>query len=61
MSDFREVGDRVWVARYEAYDVNVTVVEGDAGLLVVDTRGSNKQGREAIADLRRLSTPLLLA
>ena len=53
---FTEVGDRVWVARYEWYDVNVTVVEGAAGLLVVDTHASSKQAREVIADLRRLSS-----
>ena len=46
MSEFTEVGDRVWVARYEWYDVNVTVVEGEAGLLVVDTHASTKAGRE---------------
>jgi glyoxylase-like metal-dependent hydrolase (beta-lactamase superfamily II) len=52
---FREVADRVWVARYEAYDVNVTVVEGEAGLVVVDTHGSVEEGRSVLADLRRLS------
>ncbi len=55
MSEFTEVGERVWVARYEWYDVNVTVVEGEAGLLVVDTHASTEAAREVIADLRRLS------
>lgn len=52
---FTEVGDRVWVARYEWYDVNVSVIEGEAGLIVVDTHASSRAAREVIADLRRLS------
>ena len=40
---FTEVGERVWVARYEWYDVNITVVEGEAGLLVVDTHASTRR------------------
>ena len=48
---FTEVGDRVWVARYEWYDVNITVIEGAAGLLVVDTHASTKAAQEVIADL----------
>ena len=56
MSKFTEVGERVWVARYEWYDVNVSVVEGEAGLLVVDTHASTKAAQEVIADLRRLSS-----
>jgi glyoxylase-like metal-dependent hydrolase (beta-lactamase superfamily II) len=54
-TEFSEVGDRVWVARYEWYDVNVSVVEGEAGLLVVDTNASSRAARRVIADLRRLS------
>ena len=56
MSDFTEVAARVWVARYEWYDVNVTVIEGEAGLLVVDTHASTKAAQEVITDLRRLSS-----
>ena len=55
MSEFTEVGDRIWVARYEWYDVNISVIEGEAGLLVVDTHASTKAALEVIADLRRLS------
>ncbi|MET0999682.1 MAG: MBL fold metallo-hydrolase [Marmoricola sp.] len=55
MSEFTEVGDRVWVARYEWYDVNVIVIEGEAGLVVVDTHASTRAALEVIADLRRLS------
>ena len=56
MSRFTEVGERVWVARYDWYDVNVNVVEGEAGLLVVDTHASSRAAREVIADLRALSS-----
>ena len=60
MSKFAEVGERVWVARYEWYDVNVSVIEGEAGLLVVDTHASTKAAQEVIGDLRRLtSRPLV--
>ncbi len=55
MSGFSEVGDRVWVARYEWFDVNVTLVEGAAGLLVVDTHASSAAAREVISDIRALS------
>jgi len=56
VSEFTEVGERVWVARYEWYDVNVSVIEGEAGLLVVDTHASSRAARAVIADLRRLSS-----
>lgn len=56
VSQFTEIADRVWVARYEWFDVNVTVIEGAAGLLVVDTHASTPAAREVIADLRRLSS-----
>jgi glyoxylase-like metal-dependent hydrolase (beta-lactamase superfamily II) len=56
VSEFTEVAARVWVARYEWFDVNITVIEGEAGLLVVDTHASTKAAEEVIADLRRLSS-----
>ncbi len=46
----------MWVARYEWYDVNVSVIEGEAGLLVVDTHASTKAAQEVIEDLRLLSS-----
>lgn len=51
---FSEVADRVWVARHEWYDVNVSVVAGDRGLVVVDTHGSAAAGRRVLDDVRRL-------
>ncbi|HEX2895919.1 MAG TPA: MBL fold metallo-hydrolase [Marmoricola sp.] len=61
MSEFLEVADRVWVARYEWFDVNVSVIAGSEGLLVVDTNASDAAAREVIGDLRRLSAAPLLA
>ena len=59
---FREVADRVWVARYPWLDVNVSMVAGDAGLLVLDTQASAALAREVVADVRRVSgLPVLWA
>lgn len=51
---FTEVADRIWVARYDWFDVNVTLVGGADGLLVVDTNASALAAREVVEDVRRL-------
>jgi glyoxylase-like metal-dependent hydrolase (beta-lactamase superfamily II) len=51
---FTEVADRVWVARYPDHDVNVSLVAGDRGLLVVDTHASADAARGVIDDIRAL-------
>lgn len=51
---FDEVADRVWVARYDWFDLNVTLVGGDAGLVVVDTHASTQAALGVIQDIRRL-------
>ena len=61
MTGFLEVADRVWVARYAWFDVNVSVVEGPAGLVVVDTNASETAAHEVLADLRKLSGAPLVA
>lgn len=61
MSRFTEVGDRVWVARYEWFDVNVTVVGSQRGLLVVDTNGSTAEGRLVADDIRKLGAGDVIA
>jgi glyoxylase-like metal-dependent hydrolase (beta-lactamase superfamily II) len=55
MSRWVEVADGVLQARYQPLDVNVLVVRGGDGLLVVDTRSSHQEGAEIRADLRSLS------
>nr|MDQ4008348.1 MBL fold metallo-hydrolase [Actinomycetota bacterium] len=52
--DWTEVGDRCWMRRYPEWDVNVGVVVGADGVLVVDTRGTRGQGRAVRDDVRRL-------
>lgn len=52
---FHEVGDRVYVARYAEWDVNVGLVVGAAGVLVVDTRASERQGLEVRDDVRSVA------
>ncbi|MEJ7834454.1 MAG: MBL fold metallo-hydrolase [Nocardioides sp.] len=51
---FTEVADRVWVARHEWFDVNVSLVGGERGLLVVDTHASSLAARGVIEEIRRL-------
>ncbi len=51
---FTEIADRVWVARYAWFDVNITLVQGERGLLAVDTHASAVAAREVIDDIRAL-------
>lgn len=51
---FAEVAPEVWVARYEWFDVNVSVVRGSAGLLVVDTHASAAAAAQVVNDVRAL-------
>jgi glyoxylase-like metal-dependent hydrolase (beta-lactamase superfamily II) len=53
-TSFDEVAERVWVARHEWFDLNITVVGGDRGLLAVDTHASARAARAVIDDVRRL-------
>lgn len=53
-AEIGEVAERVWVARYEWADANVTAIGGDRGLVVLDTHGSTAAGRAVLDDLRRL-------
>jgi glyoxylase-like metal-dependent hydrolase (beta-lactamase superfamily II) len=58
---FTEVAHDVWVARHEWFDVNVSLVRGSAGLLVVDTHASAQAAREVIADVRALGAGEVVA
>lgn len=51
---FTEVADRVWVARYDWFDVNVCLVGGADGLIVVDTHASAAAAACVVDDVRRL-------
>jgi glyoxylase-like metal-dependent hydrolase (beta-lactamase superfamily II) len=55
MSSWVELGDRLFVRRYEFYDQNIGAVLGDGEVLVVDTRSTHVQGREILADLLMLT------
>jgi glyoxylase-like metal-dependent hydrolase (beta-lactamase superfamily II) len=48
---FVEVGDGVFLGRYPQWDVGVGLVVGTERALVVDTRGTEVQGREVVDDL----------
>lgn len=48
---FDELGEGVFRRRYESLDLNVGVVIGDDGVLLVDTRASHRQARELAAEL----------
>lgn len=54
MVDFIEVAPRVWVAHYDWLHVNITLIGGDSGLVMVDTHGSERQARIVADDVRRL-------
>ena len=49
---WREVGERVFVRRFPEFDVNVGLVIGGEAALVVDTRGSERQGRLLTDEIR---------
>ncbi|RYE77626.1 MAG: MBL fold metallo-hydrolase [Myxococcales bacterium] len=51
---FTEIADRVWVGRHEWFDINVTAIGGERGLVVVDTLGSGADGVRLRAELAPL-------
>ncbi len=52
-----EIGDRVFVRRYQFLDQNIVVVLDGDEALVVDTRTTYRQAREIVDDLRSLGSP----
>lgn len=54
---FDELAEGVFRRRYESLDLNVGVVIGESGILLVDTRASHRQAMELADELRSL-TPL---
>lgn len=57
LTPWQEVADRVFVRRYDPFDVNVTVVAGSRATLIVDTRTSLFEASQVRDDLRELSVP----
>ncbi len=58
---FAEVADRVWVATLEWCSVNVTVIAGSLGAIIVDTGASGDVGARVADDVRRLGVGDVLA
>jgi glyoxylase-like metal-dependent hydrolase (beta-lactamase superfamily II) len=56
-SRWTEIGDRVFVRRYQFYDQNIVAVLGRDEALVVDTRTTLPQAREILQDLREIGAP----
>ncbi|QYJ04649.1 MBL fold metallo-hydrolase [Nocardioides panacisoli] len=51
---FTEIADRVWVAHQEWFALNVGLVVGRDGVVVVDTHGSGTAARTLVDDVRAL-------
>ena len=49
-----EIADRVYVRRYEPLNVTVTLIRGEQGLLLVDTRCNPREGAEIHTDAATL-------
>ena len=52
---FDELGVGVFRRRYESLDLNVGVVFGEDGVMVIDTRSTHAEAQELIDDLRTLT------
>ena len=53
---FDQVAEGVFRRRYESLDLNVGVVIGEDGVLIVDTRASHHQAGELIAELGEITS-----
>jgi glyoxylase-like metal-dependent hydrolase (beta-lactamase superfamily II) len=58
---FVEVADRCWVARHRVADVNVGLVGGTRGLVVVDTHSSAATARTVVEHVRALGAGEVVA
>ncbi len=57
---WREIADQVFVRRYVDFDVSVGLVLGDEAALVIDTRGSERQGRELLDEVHWITNNRLV-
>ncbi|MEV0291045.1 MULTISPECIES: MBL fold metallo-hydrolase [unclassified Kribbella] len=55
MSTWTEVADRCWVRRYDEWDLNVGLVVGSDGALVIDTRATTDQAEQLATHIRELT------
>jgi glyoxylase-like metal-dependent hydrolase (beta-lactamase superfamily II) len=55
MSNWTELGDRCWVRRYPSWDLNIGVVAGRDGVLVVDSRATVGEAEELLSEVRQLT------
>jgi glyoxylase-like metal-dependent hydrolase (beta-lactamase superfamily II) len=53
---FNQLAEGVFRRRYNALDLNVGVVVGEDGVLIVDTRASHAQAAELIDELKSITT-----
>jgi len=58
---FTEVAHDVWVAHHEWFDLNVSLVRGSSGLLVVDTHASALAAARVVEDVRALGAGEVVA
>jgi glyoxylase-like metal-dependent hydrolase (beta-lactamase superfamily II) len=58
---FVEVADRCWVARHAHLDVNVGLIGGERGLVLVDSLASTRAAREMVGQARRLGAGEVVA
>jgi glyoxylase-like metal-dependent hydrolase (beta-lactamase superfamily II) len=52
---WREVGERVFVRRHKTLDLNAGLVLGEDRCLVIDTRGSEREGSELLRAVRSIT------
>ena len=57
---WREIADGVYMRRYLDFNVNVGLVVGDGAALLVDTRGSDREGRELGGEVRWITNNKLI-
>ncbi|TDW23855.1 MBL fold metallo-hydrolase [Kribbella kalugense] len=55
MSTWNEIGDRTWVRRYDEWDLNVGLVVGSEGALVIDTRATTEEAEQLREHIREVT------
>lgn len=58
---FTEIADRVWVAHQDWFHLNVGLIGGERGLVVVDTHASDAAARAVIEEVRALDAGEVVA